>query len=463
MKRAEEPAASSASPLLPGLPHDLALLCLARVAFADRSRVRATCKAWKAILDSDELYQVRRREGCLEEFLCVCGASSIERDAIRAVNPARDSSVFQLILHLYHEAWAGGASILRSQKMTADNVAASLLRRRGEPAHLARPQHAPFPGGGCVGGSGGRREVNFSSVIGVPIEAFFLMCPATRQVAGPSFARVLVGCASTGAGEFGTWAAAGRQFIVWCFDEMTGLMERAPRVPTAVTHATGGASSLYVVHQEGAGFNGNEPLPAPAARSLHMLPLEDWRGGARALGREANWRRLQLPSNVKVIYGCYCAEDVLHLVHSGSIDELTRVAAYDPALDTWAEQPLGLFRVSPRLLLGGSPLASSPAGVFWASRAGYVYNREGAAHVDSDSREEPDDCYWRHVAAVGLGRVHVLEDRFVVDGDVGDRTVITSTLIPPEGTALAWLPTHFVHLNVYGIKVAGVAAGMIRI
>eukprot|EP00897_Mesotaenium_endlicherianum_P008510 jgi/Mesen1/7688/ME000405S06982 len=422
MEKEEQPAASSASPLLPGLPHDLALLCLAHVPFADRSRVRATCKAWKATLDSDELYHVRRREGCLEEFLCVCGASSIERDATRAVNPARDSSVFQLILHLYHEAWAGGASsILRSQKMTADDVA------------------------------------------------------------GPSFARVLVGRASTSAGEFGAWAAAGRRFFVfedhthpsrmcerparvWCFDAMTGLLERAPRVPTAVTHVAGGASCLYAVHQEGADFNGNEPLPAQAARSLHMLLLEDARVGAGALGREAaSWRRLQLPPDVKVIYGCYCAEDVLHLVHSGSIDELTRVAAYDPALDTWAEQPLGLFRVSPRLLLGGSPLASSPSGVFWASRAGYVYNREGAAHVDSDNREEPDDCYWRHVAADGMGRVHVLEDRFVVDGDVGDRTVITSTLIPPEGTALAWLPTDFVHLNVYGIKVAGVAAGMIRI
>jgi hypothetical protein len=62
-------ASPDRSIVLPGLPDDLAVLCLARVPRAVLARVVCVSKAWSVLIRSEELYKVRGENGLREPWL----------------------------------------------------------------------------------------------------------------------------------------------------------------------------------------------------------------------------------------------------------------------------------------------------------------------------------------------------------------------------------------------------------
>lgn len=65
--------------LIEALPDAVALLCLARVPLSQHPNLRLVCKAWYSVVQSPELFQVRKSVGAVEDWLYVC---SYERDKI---------------------------------------------------------------------------------------------------------------------------------------------------------------------------------------------------------------------------------------------------------------------------------------------------------------------------------------------------------------------------------------------
>lgn len=57
--------------IIPGLPNDLARLCLACVPLSQYGRLKTVCKAWRATLYSKFLFDLRKKWGKSEEFLCL--------------------------------------------------------------------------------------------------------------------------------------------------------------------------------------------------------------------------------------------------------------------------------------------------------------------------------------------------------------------------------------------------------
>eukprot|EP01018_Ginkgo_biloba_P004232 Gb_39951 [translate_table: standard] len=57
--------------IIPGLPNDLACLCLACVPWSQHGRLKRVCKAWRAAFDSKFLFDLRKKWGKWEEFLCI--------------------------------------------------------------------------------------------------------------------------------------------------------------------------------------------------------------------------------------------------------------------------------------------------------------------------------------------------------------------------------------------------------
>ncbi|EFJ13150.1 hypothetical protein SELMODRAFT_182085 [Selaginella moellendorffii] len=55
--------------LIPGLPNDLACVCLACVPLWQHGRLRSVCRSWNAALSGDFIIQLRRKLGKGEEFL----------------------------------------------------------------------------------------------------------------------------------------------------------------------------------------------------------------------------------------------------------------------------------------------------------------------------------------------------------------------------------------------------------
>lgn len=58
-------------PLIPGLPDDVAKLCLALVPRASFPSMGSVCKKWRYVVQSKEFITVRRLAGMLEEWLYV--------------------------------------------------------------------------------------------------------------------------------------------------------------------------------------------------------------------------------------------------------------------------------------------------------------------------------------------------------------------------------------------------------
>ena len=59
------------SPLLPGLPDDLAVVCLAQVPRADHLNLRLVCRRWYCLLAGKFFFSIRKKLGFAEEWLYV--------------------------------------------------------------------------------------------------------------------------------------------------------------------------------------------------------------------------------------------------------------------------------------------------------------------------------------------------------------------------------------------------------
>ncbi|XP_072959782.1 F-box/kelch-repeat protein At1g55270-like [Typha angustifolia] len=59
------------SPLLPGLPDDLAIACLIRVPRAEHRKLRLVCKRWHRLLAGNYFYNLRKSLGITEEWIYV--------------------------------------------------------------------------------------------------------------------------------------------------------------------------------------------------------------------------------------------------------------------------------------------------------------------------------------------------------------------------------------------------------
>lgn len=55
--------------LIPALPDELAILCLARVPRAQHAFLSAVCRSWRQLLQSRVLYDVRQELSLAEEWL----------------------------------------------------------------------------------------------------------------------------------------------------------------------------------------------------------------------------------------------------------------------------------------------------------------------------------------------------------------------------------------------------------
>ena len=70
LERRQHPVESNQE-LIPGLPlEDVAILCLAHVPLSSVPVVRAVCKKWRNVVDSEKLFEVRRQEKIAEAWLC---------------------------------------------------------------------------------------------------------------------------------------------------------------------------------------------------------------------------------------------------------------------------------------------------------------------------------------------------------------------------------------------------------
>lgn len=63
-------------PIIPGLPDDVAKLCLALVPRCDWPVMSAVCKTWRSFMGSKEFLAVRKEAGKLEEWMYILADSS---------------------------------------------------------------------------------------------------------------------------------------------------------------------------------------------------------------------------------------------------------------------------------------------------------------------------------------------------------------------------------------------------
>ncbi|XP_078432351.1 F-box/kelch-repeat protein At1g55270-like [Wolffia australiana] len=74
--------------LLPGLPDDLAIACLARVPRAAHGRLRQVCRRWNRLLAGNYFYSVRRAAGRAEEWVYAIKRDGEGRISWAALDPA---------------------------------------------------------------------------------------------------------------------------------------------------------------------------------------------------------------------------------------------------------------------------------------------------------------------------------------------------------------------------------------
>ncbi|KAK1264394.1 F-box/kelch-repeat protein [Acorus gramineus] len=70
-KSARSNSSRSQSPLLPGLPDDLAIACLVRVPRLEHRKLRLVCKRWYRLLSGNYYYSLRKSLGLSEEWIYV--------------------------------------------------------------------------------------------------------------------------------------------------------------------------------------------------------------------------------------------------------------------------------------------------------------------------------------------------------------------------------------------------------
>ncbi|TXG69677.1 hypothetical protein EZV62_004612 [Acer yangbiense] len=103
------------SPLLPGLPDDLAIACLIRVPRVEHRKLRLVCKRWYRLLSGNFFYSLRKSLGIAEEWIYV-----IKRDRDGKISWHAFDPIYQLWQPLppvpkeYSEALGFGCAVLSS-------------------------------------------------------------------------------------------------------------------------------------------------------------------------------------------------------------------------------------------------------------------------------------------------------------------------------------------------------------
>ncbi|MBA0547910.1 hypothetical protein Golob_019041, partial [Gossypium lobatum] len=101
------------SPLLPGLPDDLAIACLVRVPRVEHRKLRVVCKRWYRLLSGNFFYSLRKSLGIAEEWIYI-----IKRDREGKISWHAFDPVYQLWQPLppvpkeYSEALGFGCAVL---------------------------------------------------------------------------------------------------------------------------------------------------------------------------------------------------------------------------------------------------------------------------------------------------------------------------------------------------------------
>ncbi|CAM8891900.1 unnamed protein product [Rhodiola kirilowii] len=101
------------SPLLPGLPDDLAIACLIRVPRADHRKLRLVCKRWYRLLAGNFYYSLRRNIGITEEWIYAIKRDKEKRISWHAFDPA--NQVWQPLPPVpseYSQALGFGSAVL---------------------------------------------------------------------------------------------------------------------------------------------------------------------------------------------------------------------------------------------------------------------------------------------------------------------------------------------------------------
>lgn len=76
------------SPLLPGLPDDLAIACLIRVPRIEHRKLRLVCKRWYRLLAGNFFYSLRKNLGIAEEWIYIMKRDRDEKISWHAFDPA---------------------------------------------------------------------------------------------------------------------------------------------------------------------------------------------------------------------------------------------------------------------------------------------------------------------------------------------------------------------------------------
>ncbi|KAL5975798.1 hypothetical protein ACLOJK_020126 [Asimina triloba] len=86
-KISQDDGSRSQSPLLPGLPDDLAIACLIRIPRMEHRKLRLVCKRWYRLLAGNYFYSLRRSLGIAEEWIYVMKRDRDGRISWHAFDP----------------------------------------------------------------------------------------------------------------------------------------------------------------------------------------------------------------------------------------------------------------------------------------------------------------------------------------------------------------------------------------
>ncbi|CAH9083853.1 unnamed protein product [Cuscuta epithymum] len=101
------------SPLLPGLPDDLAIACLIRVSRVDHSKLRLVCKRWYRLLSGNFYYSLRKKLEIAEEWVYVIKKDREGKVSWHAFDPANQLWVpLPPVPKEYSEAIGFGCAVL---------------------------------------------------------------------------------------------------------------------------------------------------------------------------------------------------------------------------------------------------------------------------------------------------------------------------------------------------------------
>lgn len=105
------------SSLIPGLPEDVAQICLALVRREDFPSVRKVCKAWWDLVHTREFYRTRKGVGTLEEWLYILTvADDMKSTRWEVLNPKQKGD-WKVLPRMPGPVKVGSASIVVNEKL----------------------------------------------------------------------------------------------------------------------------------------------------------------------------------------------------------------------------------------------------------------------------------------------------------------------------------------------------------